>query len=677
MAVIQWSRIPGMSPYGILLCDPERMSRKEASLLFHPEWGLARTMLTVINDGERLSPAVEETVASWDVNQSAAVVVRWRAGPFEVTERFRVQENTSSLIREVMLTPEPNRPVGIECALYANPLFFDEFSTRPHGGLQAVGYCALGLYAAPSGRAFERFVTVDVPAGGTEPAATFVYNLEAVGTHEFSLYPDASPFTPLRHAPLTDLGVAFASAIQQQVQTGKQPSLASRIMEAHRLAAISLRAAVSELGKFDASIWQYDFEWGMDAAMVATAAASCGLFDLARSVLRNILTRLSNEQGMIAEASRFRGGGMSELNGNGAVLDAIWHYWKWSGDETLLRAHWRRICAIADYPLKPEFQHESGMLKTVRDFWERTPWMGVDEGFELAHQVWCGVGLRRIAELAELMGEQGRSAEWRVKGEKIIEAMLNDPKWRLVHEGRFIRRRRTDGTVQEALAPSLEGALPEYAPYIPKVIDGTPRAWEPCVTEALPIVYGLIDPRGEIARATLDTLESLWNPTGIGGYARYNIESDPDSPGPWPFATAFMAAAQIEARMEEQAARSIDWLLDRAGPGVSWMEFYGSRPTPPFPPVGVIVWGWAQFLLLVNKHIVGTRVDGRTIHITPKLVGIEHRVRFGRYCVNIQVHGFDRAMLDTELLPLDGSTASIPLPLTRDHRLIFLPLTDS
>lgn len=672
MAVIQWSACPGMSPYGILLCDPERMSRKEGSLLFHPEWGLSRTMLTVIVDGKRLTPRMKETMASWDVNAAPAVVVRWRADRYDVTERFRVQEGTSNLIREVSLAPHPDRPVQIECALYANPLFFDEFSTRPHGDLHVAGYCSLDLYAAPSGRAFERFLTVDVPSGGAEPAATFVYNLEAVGTHEFSLYPDESPFTPSHRPPLTDLGIAFASALEQQSETGNPPSLASRVSETYRLAAYALRAAVSELGKFDASIWQYDFEWGMDAAMVATAAAGSGLFDLSRAVLRNILTRLSNEEGMIAEASRFRGGDMSELNGNGAVLDAIWHYWRWSGDQTLLRVHWRRICAIADYPLRREFEHESGLLKTRRDFWERTPWMGVDEGFELAHQVWCGVGLRRIAELADMMGESERGERWRERGEKIIHAMLNDPTWSLVHEGRFIRRRRIDGSVQDTLEPKIESAPPEYAPYIPDAIDPTPRAWEPCVTEALPIVYGLIDPLGDIARSTLDGLESLWNPTGIGGYARYNIDSDPDSPGPWPFATAFMAAAQIEARMEDRASRAIDWLLDRAGPGVSWLEFYGDRPTPPFPPVGIIVWGWAQFLLLVDKHIVGTRVAGRTVRITPKLIGIEHTARFGRHVITILVHGLDRATLDDTPVTLDGGTASIPLPLQKDHRLVFL-----
>lgn len=629
-------------------------------------------MLTVIVGGRRHSPQAEETTATWDADGAPTVVVRWRADRFDVTERFRVQEGTSNLIREVSIGPRPDCSVQVEAALYANPLFFDEFSTRPHGDLHAAGYCSLDLYAAPSGRAFERFLTVDVPSEEPDRAATFVYNLEAVGTHEFALYPDESPFGATHRPPLTDLGIAFPSAVEQRSLSPNPPSLASRVAEAYRLAAYSLRAAVSELGKFDASIWQYDFEWGMDAAMIATASASSGLFDLSRAVLKNILTRLSNDEGMIAEASRFRGGAMSELNGNGAVLDAIWHYWRWSGDETLLQIHWRRICAIADYPLRPEFEHQSGLLRTRRDFWERTPWMGVDEGFELAHQVWCGVGLRRIADLADLMGESRRGDLWRARGEKILDAMMHDSTWGLIHDGRFIRRRRVDGTVQDMLDPKMDGVPPEYAPYIPAQIDTTQREWEPCVTEALPIVYGLIDARSDVALATLDRLEALWNPTGRGGYARYNVNSDPDSPGPWPFATAFMAAAHVESRMEDRAARAIEWLLDIAGPGMSWLEFYGTRPTPPFPPVGVIVWGWAQFLLLVDKHIVGTRVSGHTVRITPKLIGIDHTVRFGNHVIQVLVHGFDGATLDGNPITLDGETAIIQLPLQNDHRLVFL-----
>src|SRR3954469_24622978 len=77
MVAIQWSRNPSASPYGIILCDPERMSRKNGSLLFHPELGLARTMLTVIVDGVRYTPSHETVQAAWDFGRGHSVVVRW------------------------------------------------------------------------------------------------------------------------------------------------------------------------------------------------------------------------------------------------------------------------------------------------------------------------------------------------------------------------------------------------------------------------------------------------------------------------------------------------------------------------------------------------------------------------------------------------------------------------
>ena len=192
------------------------------------------------------------------------------------------------------------------------------------------------------------------------------------------------------------------------------------------------------------------------------------------------------------------------------------------------------------------------------------------------------------------------------------------------------------------------------------------------MAEALPIVYGLVDPASDLARATLEALRDLWNPTGIGGYARYNVDSDLDSPGPWPFATAFMAAAETEARLDERAGGTIAWLLDAAGAGGSWFEYYGPRESPPYPPVGIIIWGWAQYILLVVKHIVGVRVADSQIRITPKLLGIEHTVRFGMHALRITVRGYNRALLDGAPIPLERGTAAIPLPLEADHRLEFL-----
>src|SRR5690606_3081912 len=65
LAVIQWSRHPDLTPYGLLLSDPERMTRKEGTYLFHPESGLSKTMLTVVLNGKRYRPQHERTTVEW------------------------------------------------------------------------------------------------------------------------------------------------------------------------------------------------------------------------------------------------------------------------------------------------------------------------------------------------------------------------------------------------------------------------------------------------------------------------------------------------------------------------------------------------------------------------------------------------------------------------------------
>src|ERR1041384_3985134 len=189
MAAIQWSRSPTLSPYGLILYDPERMSRKNGALLFHPELGLSRTMLTVIVDGVRHVPRHEDLRGAWDFTDGASVVVRWKAGDLEVTERFSVQKTTSNLLRDVTVSPAGERRVEIEAALYPNPLLFDEFGVRAGSGLYASGYSSLTLHSVPRGRSFERFLTVGVAQSAPAIAVTFIYMIEAVGTHEFSLYP--------------------------------------------------------------------------------------------------------------------------------------------------------------------------------------------------------------------------------------------------------------------------------------------------------------------------------------------------------------------------------------------------------------------------------------------------------------------------------------------------------
>jgi len=669
VAAIQWSRARSASPYGLLLWNSEHMARKEGTWLYHPELGLSRTMLTAIVDGKRYTATHDNLQATWELNAEPTVILRWNAETIEITERIHVRARTSELVRHVFISaPTPDSTIAVEVALYANPILFDQFGTLPEGSLHADGYASVRLTSVPQGRAFERFLTVPLTGDTTEHVVSFVYSPGITGQSTADL--GATEIVRIEQAAIVS---AQRTRSSDPVEMPEK-DLATRIRNLYEISRISLRATVARSGKFDASIWQYTFEWGMDAAMIATAAVCSGEYQMAREVLERILTKLSNEEGMIAESSRFRSGELSELNGNGAVLDAISHYTLWTGDSSLYTEYRQRIAAIADYPLREEFQHPSGLLRGRRDLWERLPWMGVQPGFELSHQTFCHVGLQSISWVAEQLGDIDSAERWRAAAERIVHGMLHDPVFSMIENGHFIHRRLLDGSVQKTMTPSAAYRESEYAPYVPELQGKTEaHPCEPDTSEVLPLIYGLVDPQSDVAITTLEHLESLWSPTGQGGYARCNTASDPDSPGPWAFPTAFIAAAEIESGLRERTDRSLRWLLDMADAGGSWFEYYGERGASPYPPIGIIVWGWAQFILLFIRHILGIQHSGDRIRIRPRMTGITHRLRFGAYVIQITVQGLESAQLDGEPIRMNQGEVYLSTPLQRDHRVEFLP----
>jgi hypothetical protein len=396
--------------------------------------------------------------------------------------------------------------------------------------------------------------------------------------------------------------------------------------------AMGLRAAVASSGRFDASIWQYGYEWSGDASIVAEALVYSGQFEVAQSVMENILTRLTIDEGMAMESSRFRGGKDAELNNNGEILKACRTYLDWTGDRDFIEMHYPRIKAIADYLLRPEYlNEETGLLMASRDIWERNEAMGILPGYDIAHQTFGILGLRDAAYIAKAFDREDDKVRWNTAGKRMRESFLNHPTHSMIEDGRIIKRRLLDGSVQMGLISKTDNAefrkrfMPEGMPLAGKGA----RLWEPDISECFPICYGVIDPRSDVAKKTMESLESLWSQAWEGGgYGRYNVDSEPDSPGPWPFATMYMAVSAFEAGDFPRLQRALEWLIDSAGPGGSWFEFLGDRPTPPLPPTGIIVWAWAQWITLVVKHILTANVKDDQLIIMPKLGGFMGELRF-------------------------------------------------
>jgi hypothetical protein len=295
----------------------------------------------------------------------------------------------------------------------------------------------------------------------------------------------------------------------------------------------------------------------------------------------------------------------------------------------LVADHWDRIVAIAEYPLRPEFRHgPSGMLSGSREFWERHTAHGIEPGLEMAYQMFVSLGLSSAARLARQLGRAPQAERWEAAARGLRDAMGAHPIYALCDARGIIKRRTLEGPVQETISASPGSGLP---PGVPLASEG-PHFLNPDTCCVLPIAFGMVDAGAPVSRATLANIESLWNQAWEGGgYGRYHVSSEPDSPGAWPFASVFVARALVEAGDSARAWRILRWLATTDGSASgAWFEFNGPRIAPPFPQVGIIPWTWAELVLLFIHHVLGVRPEADGIRVRPRLLagmrGVDARI---------------------------------------------------
>ena len=616
---LQWSKNKVATPLGMLIWSPEQMPRKWGTHLFHPEYGLDRTMLSVFIDGEKYRPQHEFSKAEWRFsNGIPQICCLWKAGNVRVQEEYSAVTGQPILMRTIRVFAKKPVSVKIECALYANPNLYDSFNAESFG-LEATGYSTIRVLSNTGGAPNERFLTIDLGTN-TEFTTQLLYELGEEKRHGYTS-------GELMKAT-NDEHTYWEKA--SQIKSNGDEKL-EHYAKLFQIASAGLRAVVSDSGRFDASIWQYGMEWGRDAAHVAEALVYSGQFELALKVLENITTRLANDDGMIAEASRFRGGERSELDSNGAVLHAWGVYYEWTDDRDSIRKHWKRIRAIAEYLLREEFYDSTiGFFKATRDMWERGMESGLLPGYDIAHQVYAYLGLYKAVDLAIVNKEQEFATSLLLVSTKIVAEMNLHPTLSFIEDEHIIKRRLLDGSVQTELAPKPGNEF--AASFIPSempLAQDTKHSLEPDITQALPFVHRISNTEYECATNTMTCIEKLWSQKWDGGgYGRYDISGEPDSPGAWPLATMIAAAAYFEIEDNEKALRALDWVVEKAGRSGSWFEFYGERPTPPLPPTGILVWAWAQYIRLVIKHIVRADVKDDGLHTTLRMEGLTASLRF-------------------------------------------------
>jgi hypothetical protein len=250
------------------------------------------------------------------------------------------------------------------------------------------------------------------------------------------------------------------------------------------------------------------------------------------------------------------------------------------------------------------------------------------------------------------VGHDAEAARWDEAAGQLRNALLADPTYALCDARGFVKRRGLDGTVQDAISALPGSGLPPGVP----LAGGGPHLLNPDTCCVLPVVFGLVDPAAPVSRATLANIDVLWNQDwDTGGYGRYHVSSEPDSPGAWPFASLFVARALVEAGESARAWRILRWLASTDGSAAgAWFEFNGPRIAPPFPQVGVIPWTWAELILLFVHHILGVRPDTDGVRVRPRLPaglrGVDARIPIRDGWLELELRADPAAPADASFL---------------------------
>ena len=581
-AAVQVTTAEGATSVGLAVMDPERLRPKRAALTFDPEEGLAATAVSLLDRGRVYAARGGSVRARWLPRSVAPrVEAAWRGGRCRVTELFYCPDDRSArLLRRITVTGP------------------------------ASGTARIRLRTGVGNR------TVEVPLAlrpGVPKSVVFEYRLVRRGGR-------TSVAVRAVDAPVPDAG---AGTVWAGTARGRfHDPLLDRFFAASKF---QLPAAVSASGRLDGGIWQYNLEWVRDQSFIALALAMSGRAALGRTMFVRLLDEFIDARGAAMDSSRFRPWQESELDQNGVLLFALASYVDWTDDRSLIEERWSMIERTADFTLEPGFRHDgSGLLANSREFWERHGAHGILPGLELTHQLYVSMGLAAAARLAGFVGRRRKAEKWARAAAALRDAMLRSPRFSLVEDGMFIKRRGVDGAVQREIVPEAGSTLPREAP----LFEPGPHLLDPDTSAVLPVAWEFVDPGGPHARKTLASMETLWNQRWQGGgYGRYNVTSEADSPGPWPFASLFVARAALEAGDAAAARRVLDWLGRVPGArAASWFEFYGPRPVPPYPQVGIIPWTWAEMIFLFIHHLLGVRPSDGALRLRPRLLAGQERM---------------------------------------------------
>ena len=624
--------------FTFLLFDVEnaRQSvRKEGAFNFDKTNGFASSALEVDLGGFPFAALGHRTETKW-VNSGGipAVEAVWWAGGVRVTERLTALVDVGAFRRSIRL--EGAHLIGQETVKLRLSL--------PPGERQRAG--SLLLWNGHGAR-LALAVVGSTPAQVQEekgvieigPLAVTPKNSVAVETLLLAQIPAGEAQDLITRANALLASAAAPEITRTKARWAASSSVMTKdqtVQEIYDKARFGLPGMVADDGTMDAGIFEYGAQWVRDTSNTVLGALHAGHFEMTRAALFRILRKMVSKEGVTMIAGSFDSPDLEQFDQMGELLHLLRSHRDWTGDDALVRQHRELLLALVERPLQPQFRDDTGMVHNRREFWERT----FTDAYELAYQMYVIIGLREAAELAPSLGAEDRAARWRAEADRIQQAMLFHPTRALVQEGRLIKRRLVTGEVADRLT-DFKG----FQPDVPLNTEQHHRLL-PDATQALPIAFGLVEGRSALARHTLDELEGLWNTRwSDGGYDRYHTSTQPDQPGPWPFATTFILRAQHEARLFDRSRRSLEWLNTCQGgrAGFLFEEIPSIRSLN--KSCGLVCWTSGEIALFVVRHYLGVDFEGGAVVIRPALypgsppVTADLRFRQGRLRLEIDGSG--------------------------------------
>ena len=659
--ILQADRADLGPAFTYLLFDAEnaRQSlRKEGAFNFTPGVGFEDSALVVDLGGFSFTALGHRTETRWvDDDGLPSVEAIWWAGGVRVTERITALADIGAFRRKIKL--QGAHLVGEEAVKLRLALPPGEFARADtmltqNGRGARLAPAVLGKAAV---QVQEKQGTLEIGPIRIGPAQSAV-----VETLLLVNIPAGDPQSLVERAQ----SLASTSAARELGATHERWALSSSVTTADRTvqeifdkARFGLPGMVADDGTMDAGIFEYGAQWVRDTSCTVLGALHAGHFEMTRAALVRVLTKMVSKEGVTMIAGSFDSPDREQFDQMGELLHLLRAYRDWTGDDSVVRQHREPLLALIERPLQPQFRDDTGMVHNRREFWERT----FEDAYELAYQTYVILGLREAAELAPALGAEDRAARWRAEADRVEKAMLAHPTRALVHEGRLIKRRNVTGEIADRLT-NFKGFMSD----VPLNTEKHHRLL-PDASMALPIALGVVDSRSDIARRTLDQLEELWNTRwSDGGYDRYHTSTQPDQPGPWPFATTFILRAQHDAGLYDRSRRTLEWLNTvQGGRAGFWFEEIPSIRSLN-TSCGLVCWTSGEIALFIVRHYLGVRFEGGQVVIKPALypgsppLTADLRFRQGRLRLAIDGSGPIREATVNGSAVKPGTDGSIRLP---------------